>query len=508
MPQLSEDAGLLTARRVAEITGGRLLSGSGEARGIATDSRSTRPGDLFVAVEGERHDGHQFVAEAVARGARGLLVARPCSPLADRLPSDEPPSDEPYVVEVADTRRALSSIARAHRKLLSASAPGLQVAAITGSCGKTSTKEMASHMLAPFVSLVAAERSFNNDIGLPLTLLRAKGSTELCLLEIGTNQPGDIARLAEVAAPDIAVITMVGRAHLAGLGSIDGVLREKSSLLEFLSAEGVAILNADERHFDALARLAGARRILSFGIHGDADLRARNLRPEADGVSLQLVCRDEGPLAARLPRFGMHNVKNCLAALAIGKALGLSAAELVSEIPSLPQTPRRLELKTSGGGVQVLDDSFNANPDSLLAALSVMDSWSGARRRILVLGDMLELGPSAREIHASIGGLLVGRIDRLLTVGPLAGHSAERFVQKSQRPELAERFRDTEELGLVLPGMFREGDLVLFKGSRHMSLDRLVDLLLGRVDDVPLVSPGPVSYHGGGELETTASQGV
>lgn len=487
LPELLPE--LLLAERIAEHSQGKLLQGRGMACGISTDSRTLVDGELFVALPGENFDGHDHLPEATRRGASGFLLSR-----VPRIPL---PLDC-FVILVRDTRRALCALAAAYRRRLS-----MKVVAITGSCGKTSSKEIVRRILEGQFSIVAAHRSFNNEIGVPLTLFRCTQRTELCVLELGSNNPGEIQTLGKIALPDIALITMVGRSHLAGLASIEGVLHEKASLLDQLRPGGVAILNADSPYFEflrrrALADAGAGRRVLSFGFSEGADFRASTLRPVgchglsfalsypgtgypgtdylSAGNSNETPGPDRATANVSLSLPGRHNVKNSLCALAIAYALGQDPSGLIAALASLPFVPRRLEAKQARSGAILLDDSYNANPDSLMAGLAVLDAWSAVRRRFLVLGDMLELGPQGREIHRDLAASLFGRVDQVLTLGALAEETGKAFAAK--KPGTHQSFADANEAMAAVQSMFREGDLVLFKASRRIGLDRVVDALL------------------------------
>ncbi|MAE77624.1 MAG: hypothetical protein CMJ85_12240 [Planctomycetes bacterium] len=454
----------LAACEITDATGGCLVGGEGLATGVSTDTRTLRRGDLFVALRGERFDGHDFLAEAISRGAAGVLV-------------QEAPAEmgEAFVVVVDDTGRALLALAAAYRRAMEVSVVG-----ITGSCGKTSTKEMASHLLGSERRVIAAERSFNNHVGVPLTLFRVDEQTDVALVEIGTTAPGEVAELADVAQPDVALVTMIGRAHLAGLGSLAGVLREKGALLEAVAEQGVAVLNADDPFTPELARRSRAARTLRFGLRAAADITADSLRPTARGVALRIVATEAGQVhAVELPRAGQHDVRNLLAALCIGRALGVELEAMLARVSTLSPVPRRLEPKLAKNGVAILDDTYNANPESLLAALTVLDASTVATARVLVLGDMLELGDDAAAIHAVVGEQLVGRVDRLVTVGSLAAQAGEAFVELTGNAGGWTRFDDVDQVSSVLPELFQSGDLVLFKASRGVALDRAVDALVG-----------------------------
>ena len=347
---------------------------------------------------------------------------------------------------------------------------------------------MLRQRLDSLYSLVASEKSFNNDIGLPKTLLRCTSRTEVCILEMGTNHPGEIARLAEIAAPDIGIITMIGSAHLEAFHDRAGVLEEKGALLDALPPGGTAILGCEGHGFGHLAERA--RRaigeegtVLCFGSLEKARFRASMLRPIHGGVAFELDYEWEGQThreALVLPRPGQHDVRNLLAALAAVGALGTDPAEVLADVESLLPPPRRLQARQARSGAILLDDTYNANPESLLAALSVLDSWQGVQRRILVLGDMLELGSDSARIHGELGEGLLERVDLLITVGPLAAEAARpRLMSETVDREARTRcFSEALEALPLLEETLRPGDLVLFKASRGIGLDRLVDPLL------------------------------
>ncbi len=453
---------------VAKITGGKVLRGAGLVRGVSINSRTLSPGELFVAYEGPRVDGHNYLEAARRAGAAGLLVTK--------VPEGGFPEDC-FVVQCEDSARAFLQLSRAYREAL----PACTVIGITGTCGKTSIKDFAKHLLQPHHMLVAAERSFNNRFGLPLTIFRADERCEVLLCELGTNHSGELAKLAAVCQPDIGLISMIGRGHLEGFGDLQGVFEEKASLLEHVKPHGLVVLNADDPFYAQLVERAGARRILSYGVTHAADLQAVALRPRAEGVHFELVDRrpgNEGKVSVHLPLYGLHNVRNILAALSLAAALGEDPKTLCGEASTIRPSPRRLEVKPGPRGATILDDSYNANPESLMAALAVLDSWSGARKKIMVLADMGELGEDSLSLHQELGKQLRGRVDQLLTLGPLAAASAETFSEEAPRPGMAQAFLTSEPLLQALRESVGEGDLVLFKGSRMMELDVLVDQLL------------------------------
>ncbi len=485
LPELSD---FLQSEALAAICKARHVGVPGSARGLSTDTRSIRPGELFLALRGENFDGHEHLLAARDQGAVGFIVEGlpdTDSQAGFHLGQDDSLFEEfedLFVLVVEDSRRALGDIAGAWRRHLD-----MKVVGITGSCGKTTTKEMLRQLLGSSYSLVASEKSFNNEIGLPLTLLRCSSRTEVCILELGTNHPGEIARLAEIAAPDIGIITMIGRAHLEGFGDRDGVLREKAALLDALPKGGTAILGCEVHGFGHLVERARRAigeegQVLCFGSLEKARFRASKLRPRDGGVAFDLEYEWEGERYGEslvLPRPGQHDVRNLLGALAAASVLGTDPKVLLSQVETLVPPPRRLESRLAESGAILLDDSYNANPESLLAALSVLDSWQGVQRRILVLGDMLELGSDSADIHRQLGEGMRDRVDLLITIGPLAAEAARPRLleERDKAPALTRCFGDALEALPLLQETLRTGDLVLFKASRGIGLDRLVDSL-------------------------------
>ncbi|MBM3977682.1 MAG: UDP-N-acetylmuramoyl-tripeptide--D-alanyl-D-alanine ligase, partial [Planctomycetes bacterium] len=394
-----------TLDEIRRATGAVLWHGRAEARvrGVSTDSRTLPRESLYVALRGANFDGNAFAADACASGAAALLL---------RAENGQAPRDLPDGVPVllhADPQRALLALADFHRRRLKC-----PVIAITGSAGKTTTKNMLQALLEPSLRVVASEKSFNNDIGVPLTLLRADETTEVLIVEVGTNAPGEIAALAAVVRPSVSIVTGIGHAHLEKLGSLEGVAREKAALLAALPSDGLAVLNADCRQLPIL-RAALRSRVITCSVQGDADLVARELLFHGAGSSFRL-----GPLRVTLPLLGTHNVSNLLLAIAACQALGLGLDELLPRIACLQGGKQRLE-RHELAGITLIDDAYNANPESMRAAVRVLEGLHGYRRRVFVLGDMLELGPSSAELHHALGAEIASRsVDLLVLVGELA----------------------------------------------------------------------------------------
>lgn len=434
--------------------------------GVRIDSRADLEDKLFVAVRGLTHDGHEFVHQAAAAGAGALLVDREVD--GEQLPEGV------GVLRVDDTRRAMGMLAAAYRQMLNRA----RVIAVTGSSGKTTTKRLIDAVLSTTLSGAAAPKSFNNDIGVPLTLLSARGSDRYVVVEIGTNAPGEIAQLASIAEPDIAVITCIGRSHLEGLGSVQAVAREKCTLLQFLRVDGEAILNADAPYIED--RDAVATSVQWFGESERADLRLT----ARGGLPGEWWFEVNGRARFRLGLPGRHNAVNALAAVAIGRSFGIDDARIGEALAavrpdSMRMTQERITLES--GHLAVFNDAYNANPDSVAAALETFaEVAADAARRIVVLGDMLELGEQAVDLHREIGPKVMEidrqtSIDGLVLVGELAAHIADELGEEWESARVVKLVRADEAAGSMLSDMLMPGDAVLLKASRGMELERLIE---------------------------------
>lgn len=427
-----------------------------EIGSVGTDSRRARPGQLFVALRGPHFDGHAFAAQAAEGGAAALLVSRE---LAVDLPQ----------VRVPDTRVALGRLAGAWRDRLPA-----RVVAVTGSNGKTTTKEMLAAGLARLGRVAATRGNLNNDIGLPLTLLSARDE-DFLVLEMGANHPGEIAALTRLGRPDVALITHAGRAHLEGFGSLEGVARAKGEIFEGLAPDGCGVLNADDPWVGLWRELVGPRRQIAFGLNPPADFHAEapagalTFGPEGFRCRYEVVT-PRGPMTLELALPGRHNLRNALAALAVAEALGLDLPAFAEGLATLGPVPGRLQPRAGRGGARLIDDTYNANPDSVGAALEVLGALPG--RRWLLLGDLGELGPGAAELHRELG--LRAReagVARLWAVGTLSREAVEVFGTEGRH------FPDQEALVAALEGLLGEEDVVLIKGSRAAAMERVVQAL-------------------------------
>ncbi len=429
-----------------------------EVAGISTDSRATEPGDLFVALVGERFDGHDYIRKALAAGAAGVVYSRDF-----RIYKKD---GDKVFIKVDDTLTALGEIAKACRHDLRAT-----VVAITGSNGKTTTKEMVRHLVEEKIDTVASPASFNNFVGVPLTLFRTNASTRAVVLEMGTSRPGEIARLAEIAAPNVAVVTNVGRTHLEGLGCVEAVAHEKSQLLYGLSPGGVAILNADDPVLSGIHSWAGIT-LFTFGIDRPADVFAGGIERGPEGYTFLL----NGAVRTRLGVPGRHNIYNALAATAVARRLGLDLPYIAERMASFRLPAMRLEERMIRGAV-LINDAYNANPESMLAATRELAERKG-ERKFFVFADMLELGEQSSRLHSQLGREMAqAGFDFCWATGQMARHATDAAAQAGMGPDRARFFPTIEDLGEVLSDAIRPGDVVLLKASRGMRLERVLDFL-------------------------------
>ncbi|MDB5976041.1 MAG: UDP-N-acetylmuramoyl-tripeptide--D-alanyl-D-alanine ligase [Nevskia sp.] len=445
------------ARRV----GGSLLGEDASFARVVTDTRQLRQGDLFVALKGERFDGHDYVLRAASLGATGALVSQAVS-------------GAPSQVLAADTLGALQAYAKSWRADFT-----LPVIGVTGSSGKTTTKQMLASVCAARGPVLATEGNLNNHIGLPLTLLRLRDEYRSAVIEMGASAGGEIALLADLARPDIGIVTQAGDAHLEGFGSREGVARGKGELFTALGGRGVAVINRDDAYFELWRELAGASTVLSFGLSPQADVRAENIHGEpahAPAVSVFTLITPQGRARVELPLPGRHNVFNALSAAAAGLALGLDVAAIAAGLAEVRPVAGRLNWLDTPQGARLLDDSYNANPTSLRAALDLLAGLPGSRW--LVLGDMRELGGDEAAIHEEAGrtARTLG-IDRLYTVGALAQHAAAGFGAQAYHFSTAEAL--IEALRDELAAADATKVALLVKGSRSSRMERVVAALTG-----------------------------
>ncbi len=453
----------LTPSAVAKAAGGDLLARGRSADGVVTDSRLDCQGQLFVALRGPNHDGHEHVAAALRKGVRGVVVDRPI----EQVPGLAGATGA-FVVRVGDTGEALLRLAGEHRRRHRA-----KIVGITGSCGKTTTKEWLGGVLTRAMPTVRSPGSFNNRIGVPLTLFSIRPETRAAVVEIGTSAPGEIGTLTAIARPDIAIVTCVAAAHLQGLGSVEGVAREKALLPAGLGEDGLCILNGDDVSCRAMAA-ATRGRVRFVRLDAEADWFATDVQFHAFGTSFRL----QGERSVTLPRLGTHNVYNALFTLAAAAELGVPEDVALQALSEVPPAARRLEPKCAAG-ITVFDDTYNMNPASARAGVQAIAGTPGPGRRIVVFGEMLELGASSEALHRELGaGTQAAGIDLLVTVGDGARPIAAGAIAAGM-PTAAVISVDTVDAAqALLQAQLRAGDRVLCKASRRVGLDRLVDGLL------------------------------
>lgn len=445
-----------TLYAVAQRIGARLEGANVGFNRVVTDTRILAAGDLFVALKGENFDGHEFVARAAASGAVGAIVSHHID------------CELPQIV-VADTLIALQEYAASWRNDFN-----LPIVAVTGSNGKTTTKQMLSSIFVSRGPVLATQGNFNNHIGLPLTLLSLRREHNTAVIEMGASNPGEIELLTRLTRPNIGVITQAGDAHLEGFGSREGVARAKGELFAGIGG-GVAVINADDAYAPLWHELAKASSTLSFGFSEQADVRALHVQafPAEAPVGTQFELRaPEGRQTVNLPLPGRHNVCNALAAAACAVAMGMDLKDIAAGLARMDAPQGRLSWKTTREGARLLDDSYNANPTSLQAGMELLASLNG--ERVLVLGGMAELGDNAASLHYQAGvAAKTLKINRLFTLGPLAAEAARGFGEGAQA------FEDFNELAAALRPHLNKNVALLVKGSRSSRMERVVAVLTG-----------------------------
>lgn len=456
--------GDITARGVISPIKGELLSGNPESplMGICTDSREIIRGQLFWALKGERYDGHDFVKQAVEKGASGIVTKKDYRP-------EIPTGRDPVVIAVEDTLRALGDLAGWWRHQ-----HNVRVAAITGSVGKTTTKEMTANILELNAMTLKNSGNLNNLVGLPLSILLLKEGHRRAVLEMGMNRPGEIGRLTEIADPDIGLITNVARAHLEGLGDITGVARAKAELLEKISSEGQVILNGDD---ELLMRVASQfpRTMITYGLGPKNDIRAEKIQNFGrDGISFELKY-DGDSVSIRLRSPGIQNVFNAVAASAIAICLKEPSDHIVKGLYDFEGIKGRFMLNTLPGGIILVDDTYNSNPTSLRAAIdSVKELMANGGRVIVGLGEMLELGDETISAHMEAGGMVAELgVYYFFAMGEHAPEMIKGAVTSGFPRDRAVVVNTHEEMGEKIREIMKNGDLILLKGSRGMALEKV-----------------------------------
>lgn len=447
----------LPLKQIAEFAGAVVEQGDGETMvsTVQTDSRTIGPGELFVALRGDRFNGHKFLAEVAARGAAGAVM--------ERAWTGDLPSPPFAILRADDTLVAYQTLAANYRKSLS-----LKVLAITGSNGKTSTKDFAASIFGRSFRVTKTEGNLNNHIGLPRTILEGSHDDQFAVWELGMNHPGEIAILARIAAPDAAIITNVGVAHLEFMGTREAIAREKGALAEAVASTGFVVLNADDSFGESLAKRTRARVIFAGMEKGS--IRAVEVKQTARGAEFTIV-EDSHRTRAAMPVAGRHMVQNALLAVAAGRAFGISLEECAIGLAATPLTKARLQIREIHG-VQFIDDSYNANPDSMKAALRTLAELAGPGKRTAILGRMFELGAESKTGHREVGEAAAALgIDHLIAIGD------EDIARAARAAGLVRTTvaRNPQEAARMLAEFVAPGDFVLVKGSRSARTERVLE---------------------------------
>jgi UDP-N-acetylmuramoyl-tripeptide--D-alanyl-D-alanine ligase len=455
--------------------GGAITAGdpARELGGVSIDSRTVAAGDLFVAIRGERFDGAAFVPAAVERGAAGVVVPRGfVAGGGHRERAAAGSAAATVVVEVDDTIAALQALANRVRR-----ESGTKVVAITGSAGKTTTKELAGELLAARYHVIRNRGNLNNHIGLPLSLMELRQRPEIAVVELGMNHAGEISTLVRIAEPDVRVWTNVGDAHLGFFASVDAIADAKAEILEGAASDTLLVANADDPRVAVRARKF-AGRVMTFGVDTDADVRATEVNDRGvEGLTARLLT-PSGSAPVALPLIGRGNLSNALAATCVALEFGIGLDVITERLGNAKPASHRGEIVRLPGGVTLIDDSYNANPTATTLAVGVL-AKTPAPRRIAVLGEMLELGGAAESLHEAVGrAVAASRIDVLFTVGgTVAAAMANAARAAGMTPANVKHFASSDDAAAAAVGTVRHGDLVLVKGSRGVKTDRVVERL-------------------------------
>ena len=456
---------VLSVEEIREAVAGKIVQGdpARTIKNVSIDSRKIKPGDMFFAIIGERFDGHSFIPEAVEEGAEALIVDRSIKPYPGVA-----------IIIVKDTTRALQDLAHYCRMKMR----NLQVIGVTGSVGKTTTKDMIAGILEQKYNVLKSRGNYNNFYGLPLSLLSLEGSEEFAALEFAMSSLGEIERLAEIAVPDIGVVTNVGPAHLESLKTVDNVARAKQELIKGLTEDGIAVLNYDNEYVRRMEEAAAGQKIIYYGMDDRADIYADNVKINENNRNITFDVVYQGDVnSVSLNKPGQHNIYNALAAIAVARELNVDWNDINRGLKTLKMSSLRLDIKENNGKI-IINDTYNANPMSMRAGIDALQDIAKGRS-IAVLGDMLELGPKEESAHADIGEYVVNsRVDILITVGQLGkiiADGAERCSKGSIEIYSAE---DNREVGEILLRILNKGDTVLIKGSRGMRMEEIVNMVL------------------------------
>lgn len=449
-----------TVGELRRATGGELRHGADTTPvfGVSTDSRKILPGSVFIALSGENFDGHTFAGAALEKGAAGVIAAQP---LSIKLP------DNAFVIQVEDTLQALQDIARYHRLRYA-----IPVIAVTGSNGKTTTKDMIAAVLAQKYVTLKTEANFNNEIGLPLTLLSLREEHQVAVVEMGMRGLGEIKELAKIAVPNMAVVTNVGETHMELLGSKENIALAKAELVEFLGEKGIAFLNGDDRLVKRMAERCKGE-VVYYSTDSPAAVQATDIRLVAGDKTIVTVKAGEKQFPVTIPVPGRHNAINAMAAIAVALSLGMTESEIQQGLLNFVPSAMRLDIRLTHQGYKLLNDVYNASPLSMRSAVDTLNDIA-AGRKIAVLGDMLELGDISTGAHLQVGKYVAEQgIDALFTLGEQGKYMAEGARQAARKPDYVVSFTTIEPLMEKLSAFVKAGDTILVKGSRGMRMERV-----------------------------------
>ena len=469
--RMAAKLGEITIKELVSAIGGRQISGPPDklVRGLSTDSRRVAPGYMFLALRGERYDGHDFLAGAVNAGAAGVIVQ------SDKAIPQELTTDNLVVITVSSTLKALGDLALWWRRHW-----GGKVIAITGSNGKSTTKEMAASILSLKANTMKSPGNFNNLIGLPLTILSLEEDHKMAVLEMGMNRAGEITRLTQIAGPDVGLITNVAKAHLEGLGDLQGVVKEKGELLRMMPKESTAILNGDDELTAGLASTFQGP-IVTFGLGEMNQVRAGAIKETDDYIQTFDIYINDEKIKVKLNLLGIHNVFNALGGTAIASCLSISRELIAQGLEDFRPLNGRFQIIDLEGGIRIIDDTYNSNPSSLRAALQTIKGLRVKKQDLVVgLGEMMELGKETSRYHFDAGQLIAGVGARYLVVlgehGPQVIQGACKGGMNIKQTQLA---TNHTEMSDAIKGNVREGDIVFLKGSRKVALDKVVEVIKG-----------------------------
>ncbi len=449
---------MMTVKDILRITGGILIAGSDRItiRGVSTDSRTCKRGHLFIAIKGQRYDGHRFLEQVAQKKAAAVLISRKKELLAKGMTA----------ILIQDTLKAYGQIARFHRQKFQ-----IPVIAVTGSNGKTTTKEMIAALISKKLRVLKSIGTHNNFIGVPETLLRLTQKHQAVVLEAGTNHPGEISYLGSICQPTVAVLTNIGESHLEFLKNKRNVFREKSALIQYLAKDGLVVYNHDDPWLNKLPGSYPLRRFSGYGLKCHSGLCVSRL--EISKNHIEFLCNDNRRY--RIKSVAVHNILNALAAVVCAKELGVSKTSIQRELNSFRFPSGRMRLRRKDG-IWFLDDTYNANPTSFLAALKTLDAMPQEKRRVIFMGDMLELGMNATRLHRRIGKEIARLKPAVVIATGRFSRETINVIQKTQMQIQAFHFKYFNPAGRRLKSLVRKGDVVLIKGSRSFKMERTLTL--------------------------------